>query len=116
MLRPAALRHDDDIEPQRIGLIAWMPADESRGCTGDTLTLIGRHRFYGMIDGVAGFHLDEGKHAAPPGDQVDLAHGYAEVPRQDAITLQPQQQHGPELAAAAAAIGALPALAMAFAR
>jgi len=66
-----------------------MPADERRRGAGDALTLIGRHRLDGVIGGIAGFHFDEGQHAAPPSDQIDLAHGHAEIPRQDAIALQP---------------------------
>ena len=67
-------------------------------------------------DGFAGgckiiprFHFDRCEDAAAPGDEIDLAHGRAVAPRQDAIALEAQVPKTEQLGARTAPVSRTPA-------
>ncbi len=89
----------DDVEPPE------EPRCEIFGRGGDAREPALVDRIIELFAGRAALHLDEGDERAPPRDQIHLAGGGADAPREDAPALEPQPPRRRRLADAARALG-----------
>src|SRR5262245_2090291 len=113
MARPAAGRHQHDVETDGAAAMARMLGHEQAGGAKDAAALARRDRLGRCRHAVARFHLDDGERPAAPGDHVDLPGWRAVILRQDAIALEAEPPEGRPFAAPAAAEGGAAVVAVA---
>ena len=104
MTRPAAGRHQHDIETRGQRRKIRAMGEEMLQGTGDAQLLPRRERLAGAGEIGARFDLDRGKNAAAAGDEIDLADGRFVALRQDAIAFETQLPETKPLRPAPAAL------------
>jgi hypothetical protein len=108
MTRHPQGRHQHDVESQGQRRQFRARRQKRRRRAVDTPPLTRQQRGCGAVEIAPRLHLDNGKDAAPPGDDVDLSRGAAPVDGNDAPAAQAQMPAAQPLGDAAAALGAMP--------
>ena len=104
---PSSRNDEHRVDPDRVAGTG-VARDQRLGGAGDPAQppIVERQRRIRF--GGARFHLDEGEHAAAPGDQIDLADPGADAHREDAPAVQPEPPGRDPLGPPPAALGRAP--------
>src|SRR5690606_26604778 len=107
--RPAARRHQNEVEAEGVLAIGGMLHQPVFGGSGDAFRIHRIERVFLAGAAGAGLHLDKGNGAAALRNQVDLAHGGTEATRENAIELETEQERRDGFAPVTAALCGDPA-------